>query len=557
MFGVDRSLAMGSPPNTQIIIGDTLRLDDVNGDGLDDLLQVTTNNVHIWLNVDGASFTNEHVINNAPNSPGYADLVRLTDINGSGTRDILYGKGLKYQYMDLAGGVQPWTLVHVDNGLGKTTDLDYTPSTTLMLAAEKAGNPWTSKAPMVMHVVTRSVEHDNLAAIGRPEGDYTTFYEYQDPYYDGRQREFRGFRTARAIRAGDANSPTATTSTTFALGECKDETPKNNIDECSLSERWRDNPREALKGLPITSESYDASKVYLSTSHHTYRLRQLYMGLDGRAVRHAFESASDNYAYDTGPFQSGLQTITLTGVELEGTLGTVTTDTSDSVAVRSTHRAHLTGDTQVDIFGNATSSTSHGCVDGCAQVDESITSTTTPARRNDDPTGWMWRTTEGYTTGSLQPAKRHHQFIEYDLFGNPTKTTAELMGTLALHRFHESNKTVAPAPTAASVDSTITLSAICTMDSETSRGRQLRTGAAARWSTTARSLNCLPAKRYTSEHCPVIVAAPPWSRMRAMTADRGSSPTSSICTTSTRTSTTTGSVGSLICTSPIRSRRRA
>ena len=458
MFGVDRSLAMGSAPNTQIIIGDTLRLDDINGDGLDDLLQITTNNVHIWLNVDGASFTAEHVINNSPNSPGYADLVRLTDINGSGTRDILYGKGLKYQYMDLAGGVQPWTLVHVDNGLGKTTDLDYSTSTSLMLAAEKAGAPWTSKAPMVMHVVTRSTEHDNLAAIGRPEGDYTTLYEYQDPYYDGRQREFRGFRTARAIRVGDTNSPTATTSTTFALGECKDETPKDNIDECALSERWRDNPREGLKGLPITSESYDTKNVFLSTSHHTYRLRQLYQGLDGRAVRHALESASDNYAYDTGPYQPGLQTVTLPGVELEATLGTVTSDTLDSVPVRSGHRAHLTGDTQVDAFGNATSSTSHGCVDGCAQVDESITSTTIPARRGDDPSGWMWRTTESYTTGSAHPDKRHRQFIEYDLFGNPTKTTAELTGTLPLRRFHESNKTVAPAPTAASVDATITLS---------------------------------------------------------------------------------------------------
>src|SRR6185503_11567690 len=104
-----------------------------------------------------------------------------------------------------------------------------------------------------------------------------TDYTYRDPVYEGRQREFRGFRRARSRRIGEANSPTDITESTFLLGEC--------VGDCEM---WRDNPREALKGLPVVTERFDEQNRYLSTEATDYQLRTLYMGLDGRAVRHAF-----------------------------------------------------------------------------------------------------------------------------------------------------------------------------------------------------------------------------------------------------------------------------
>ncbi len=91
---------------------------------------------------------------------------------------------------------------------------------------------------------------------------YVTEYQYRDPVYDGQQREFRGFKKARSIRRGDANSPTDITETTFLLGECEDETTPafgndNGVNDCAVEERWRDNPKEALKGLPHLTERYD------------------------------------------------------------------------------------------------------------------------------------------------------------------------------------------------------------------------------------------------------------------------------------------------------------
>src|SRR5690606_2713824 len=138
-FGQDRYLAMNDSPHYSDIQGTTLRLDDVNGDGLTDLVQVRFDEVDIYLNVDGEGWTERHIIDNTPASPSYANRVRLVDINGSGTRDIVWGNAENYRYIDLAGGKRPWVLTHVDNGLGKTTELEYSTSAREMLEAEQNG----------------------------------------------------------------------------------------------------------------------------------------------------------------------------------------------------------------------------------------------------------------------------------------------------------------------------------------------------------------------------------------------------------------------------------
>jgi RHS repeat-associated protein len=389
-----------------------------------------------------------------------ASRARLVDMNGSGTRDVLWGDGFNYRYADMSGAVRPWVLTHVENGLGKTTDFEYSTSTQLMLAAEKASIPWASKAPSVIHVVTKVTEKDNLAVVGRPAGEYSTVYEYRDPVYDGKQREFRGFRTARATHLGDANSPTAASESTFLLGECFDEDPNDGIDPCDTADRWRESGRESLKGLPSKVETFDLQGAYLSTNHHTYRLRRLYLGLDGREVRQAFESQSDTWLYDNAPFVSNTQPAALAAVDRELVLGQPVSDTQETITLRSTQgRAHIRGSTKLDAFGNVTETTGEGCVDGCPAVDETRTHVTSPARRNDDPTGWMWRTVETWVTGSAHAGKLEHLTMQYDIGGNLTGSSGELVGTLPLDRFHETNKPVAPTPSSASADGTIAMTA--------------------------------------------------------------------------------------------------
>src|SRR5690606_10363135 len=113
--------------------------------------------------------------------------------------------------------------------------LQYSTSTAEMLSAAASGNAcgkapkddlfaaaWCSKMPTVTLVVKKVIERDNITIRGRPPAEYVTEYHYRDPVYEGRQREFQGFARARAVRSGDANSPTDVSESVFLLGECRD-----------------------------------------------------------------------------------------------------------------------------------------------------------------------------------------------------------------------------------------------------------------------------------------------------------------------------------------------
>src|SRR5439155_27315481 len=132
-----------------------------------------------------------------PVHPATSNRVRLVDINGSGTPDILWGDGLNYRYIDLQGGKQPFLLARISNGLGKTTDIEYTTSTALMLAADASPQPWSSKMPVVAQVVSRVTVQDHLDLLGRPPGTYAIEYTYRDPVFDGRGESFEAFAKVR------------------------------------------------------------------------------------------------------------------------------------------------------------------------------------------------------------------------------------------------------------------------------------------------------------------------------------------------------------------------
>lgn len=480
-FAPNSDVSMADSPTFSDLSGGSLRIDDVNGDGLDDLLEVRTDAVDVWLNVNGVGWAARHIIAGTPANPSFVDRVRLLDLNGSGTRDLVWAGANKFSYIDLQGGQRPGLLSRIVNGLGKTTDIAYSTSTAEMLAAERLGGacsstgwstPWCSKIPIVTQVLKRTTESDNLAFSGFGPNVLVTEYEYRDPVYDGQQREFRGFKRTRAKRWGDANSPSSFSESQFLLGECP---------ECSGLAS--DNPREALKGLPVISESYDESGVYLSTEATAYRLRRLYQGRDGRDVRHAFQVAQRKTLYDAfaGVPTAG-STTSFNAVELEDTLNAtfdaitnptsvppeVTLTNALLIPVRSTsNTATIESRSQQDFFGNPQVALALGCTAGAAcptgsadtDANEAIYSFTVPGRPAGDETGWLWRTKETYVKGSVRTQVRARTITTFDAKGNPTQTQKDLQGTVALDRRHRTltgASVVAPAPTAASADGIIT-----------------------------------------------------------------------------------------------------
>ncbi len=459
-FGQDQHVPMSNGPLIGMFGDDPALLEDVNGDGLADFVKVRFNAIDIYLNVDGVGWTDRHVIQNAPPNSSLTNRVRLTDVNGSGTPDILWGDGYNYKYIDLAGGARPWVLTSVDNGLGGTTELEYASSVEQMLAAATSPQPWELKAPTIAHVLTRVTQRDNLERVGRPAGVYVTEYTYRDPVYEGRQREFRGFRSVRVRRLGDANSPTSIAESHFLLGECVDEPGDAGL--CDVADRWRDNRREALKGQPVLTEMFDEGGVYLSTDHTTYRLRQLYTGLDGRTVRHAFVSSRDSYRYDTaGAFLPANPSVACEGtvheslpdVVLERSADALETEPPRCIRLRATAgRAHLQTSSEVDRFGNAVNAIDRGCVDGCTSADEASVVHTTPARIA-DASGWLWRTSNEWVQGASSPTLLRHVERSFDAHGLATSESIHLTGTLPLDRVHEdAAKSVAPTLANAVID---------------------------------------------------------------------------------------------------------
>ena len=414
---------------------DVVLLDDVNADGLADVVEVRNQGVDIFLNDGGYAFTERHTIASTPFRPSASNYVRLLDIDGSGSGDILWGRAHEYRYIDLTGGRLPFLLSAAHNGVGKTLQLEYESSAAHMRRADAAGSPWHSLAPTVSPVLIRSTLRDNLERIGRPAGIIRSEYRYRDAVYDGRQREFRGFREAVVTNIGDATSPTSLQRSVFQLGDCAPEL-EGNADVCSPTERWQDNWREALKGLPVLSESYDAQGVHLSTKHTTYELRQLYAGLDGRRVSAPFPVQEDGWLYDTAAFDGDDYEVSVPEVDIV-LIGIGQVENRDVVVRATAGTAHVRSQTVYDDFGNTIDSIREGCDEGCPAAafgieDEVITAHSDYALPPGDGSGWLWREHASYATGDVNTQHRQQISHTYNPTGTLATTTVSLRDTLPL-----------------------------------------------------------------------------------------------------------------------------
>jgi hypothetical protein len=227
---------------------ESIYLADMCGDGLTDLVRIRNGEVCYWPNLGYGRFGAKVTMDGVPrfDNPDQFDQrrVRLADIDGSGTSDILYlardGARLYFnqsgnrlgearrlahfpridnvssvmmvdllangtacrvwssllpgaarrqmRYIDLMGGTKPHLLIKSVNNLGAETQVHYAPSTKFYLADKHAGRPWVTRLPFPVHVVERVETHDHIS-----RNRFVTRYAYHHGYFDGVGREFRGF----------------------------------------------------------------------------------------------------------------------------------------------------------------------------------------------------------------------------------------------------------------------------------------------------------------------------------------------------------------------------
>jgi RHS repeat-associated protein len=167
---------------------------DVDGDGVADLVYVDNNKVTLWINQSGNAWSEPIVITGTP-PVSDMDAVRLADMLGTGVSGVLWSAdfgALSRQsmfFLDFTGGVKPYLLHEMDNHIGAVTRVQYAPSTQFMIADyKKPATRWRTPLPFPVQVVARVEVIDELSG-----GKLTTKYSYHHGYWDGAEREFRGF----------------------------------------------------------------------------------------------------------------------------------------------------------------------------------------------------------------------------------------------------------------------------------------------------------------------------------------------------------------------------
>ena len=168
------------------------RLADVDGSGTTDLLYVADDGVYVCFNRSGNAWAEPHRIAVYPTADALSS-VQVFDLLGTGTACLVWSSPLPghtaapLRYVDLMGQ-KPHLLTRSRNNLGAETAVRYAPSTRFYVADELAGAPWVTRLPHVVHVVERVETFDY---IGRSR--FVSRYAYHHGYFDGYEREFRGF----------------------------------------------------------------------------------------------------------------------------------------------------------------------------------------------------------------------------------------------------------------------------------------------------------------------------------------------------------------------------
>ncbi|MFY0598321.1 MAG: AHH domain-containing protein [Cyclobacteriaceae bacterium] len=170
-----------------------IRLADVDGSGTTDIIYIANDCVKYFPNQSGNAFGEEILINQRLPTHNLANIATI-DILGNGTQCLVWSSPVEadhppaMKYIDLMGGIKPYLLTEVNNNMGSVSKMKYVPSTKFYLRDERNGTPWITKLPFPVLVVERVELWDEVN-----RNRFVSKYAYHHGYFDGVEREFRGF----------------------------------------------------------------------------------------------------------------------------------------------------------------------------------------------------------------------------------------------------------------------------------------------------------------------------------------------------------------------------
>lgn len=170
-----------------------LRLADIDGTGTTDIFYFSSEGVKFWYNRAGNSWSTEETFTNFPPINNIVS-VDIFDLLGTGTACLVWSSplpgdvGTQMRYIDFMDSKKPHLLESVNNNMGKVTTLKYVSSTKFYLEDKAKGKKWITKLPFPVHVLERVEIFDAIS-----KNYFVSRYAYHHGYFDGIEREFRGF----------------------------------------------------------------------------------------------------------------------------------------------------------------------------------------------------------------------------------------------------------------------------------------------------------------------------------------------------------------------------
>jgi RHS repeat-associated protein len=170
-----------------------VRLADIDGSGPTDIIYLGPDAATLHFNQSGNSFSAPEELTEFP-AVDDIDSVAAVDLLGNGTTCLVWSSALPgdssrpLKYIDLMGGQKPHLLTSAVNNLGAEKRLQYAASTKFYLLDRAAGTPWITRLAFPTQVVERIESFDYVG-----HHKFVSLFRYHHGYFDGVEREFRGF----------------------------------------------------------------------------------------------------------------------------------------------------------------------------------------------------------------------------------------------------------------------------------------------------------------------------------------------------------------------------
>lgn len=293
-FGASRSL--GKLPFTYGEFDPArIRLADLDGSGATDLIYLQAEHALIFMNRCGHGFA-APIVQPWPTGVTYdnASQVSLADLQGLGCSSLILSvphPAPRHWRCDFLSGQKPYLLKATNNNMGAASGIEYRSSAQEWLDEKQhslsLGRPAASGLAFPVHVVSRQTQLDEITGNTLTQG-----FQYRQGYYDGYEREFRGFGLTLQTDTDSAGpvsealfTPPALTKTWFHTGRYPEKT---------AGDYWAGDSDARPLGMHLLSEYDEVTAQDRLVESDLQTSREMARTLSGAVLRVEVYGQDDN-----------------------------------------------------------------------------------------------------------------------------------------------------------------------------------------------------------------------------------------------------------------------